>query len=597
MKIKALAISNFRGVKFWQTSPANLNVLIGKNGKGKSSILDAIRFCLTGEASKKDILHGEKEATVVIQFEDGDIFKRTLIPSSAASGSQKCFINDKETTISNAEKYVENKIGCKMSVFKGLCGSDYLSSLPEKEMTNFLISLMPVTLNHEVLLQYLEKYIGKPATEDLKSKTISYFKEGTFGIDEIDKVYSVIFSERREKKKILKTHIEKSKFDQSLIENLPSAEVLRNEMKDLLEERGKVNIMREIEKKKKILESLKKEYRTYQNLQKPDNNELIKIKKDMKKFQDVIQRYQKMIGTLESNISFLQKTLNGLNHSMCPLSDKLVCTTDKTAAKSELQNLLMEDKKAIAEHKKFILSCQEQVRKREKMVDDFNQRVIQWNKKESLENEIKNLNIPQMKETEKIRSIEELNKKIAEIEKMQDIWVAYEIAQKSQIAAAEVRKDVDILETLVSAFGGKGIKTMIMSHTIEMMSKESNKIAKKINPELEVRFDNSNGLKMLAKFHNNGFFVPIEKLSSGEQVITTFLIMSIINSITGAKMLVIDSLDRLDKESLQAFLELLMESDMYDCIFFGMVDHQDTLESLQQFKETYDNRLYICHMK
>ena len=50
--ITTISIRNFKGIEDLQLNAKKLNAIIGKCGSGKSSLLDAIRFALTGKAGK-----------------------------------------------------------------------------------------------------------------------------------------------------------------------------------------------------------------------------------------------------------------------------------------------------------------------------------------------------------------------------------------------------------------------------------------------------------------------------------------------------------------------------------------------------------------
>lgn len=57
MKIHSLEISNIRGIRYYEHDFQGKNaVILGANGTGKSSILDAIDFLLTGNMAR---LQGE----------------------------------------------------------------------------------------------------------------------------------------------------------------------------------------------------------------------------------------------------------------------------------------------------------------------------------------------------------------------------------------------------------------------------------------------------------------------------------------------------------------------------------------------------------
>ena len=57
-----------------------LHLIVGESGKGKSSILDAIYWCLYGNL-QKIISHGEKRCEVEIEYEEGITIKRTRRPN------------------------------------------------------------------------------------------------------------------------------------------------------------------------------------------------------------------------------------------------------------------------------------------------------------------------------------------------------------------------------------------------------------------------------------------------------------------------------------------------------------------------------------
>ena len=74
--ITTISIRNFKGIEDLQLNAKKLNAIIGKCGSGKSSLLDAIRFALTGKAGKEVIRKGCREASVVLRFSDNSTIER-----------------------------------------------------------------------------------------------------------------------------------------------------------------------------------------------------------------------------------------------------------------------------------------------------------------------------------------------------------------------------------------------------------------------------------------------------------------------------------------------------------------------------------------
>ena len=95
MQLKKATITNYKGITHAEIPFTKHMVLLqGKNGSGKSSLIDGIISCLGGVDSKtvKDpIKHGEKKATNILEFEEG-IITRTF--TEGGSNSIKFVFND-----------------------------------------------------------------------------------------------------------------------------------------------------------------------------------------------------------------------------------------------------------------------------------------------------------------------------------------------------------------------------------------------------------------------------------------------------------------------------------------------------------------------
>lgn len=71
MKIKNLKVKNFKSCPDGVYALSNINVLLGKNGKGKSSLQMALRYLLNGDLPEDPIRHGEDHLSVSAVIDDG----------------------------------------------------------------------------------------------------------------------------------------------------------------------------------------------------------------------------------------------------------------------------------------------------------------------------------------------------------------------------------------------------------------------------------------------------------------------------------------------------------------------------------------------
>ena len=71
MKIRKVTTENFKACPDREYEFGKVNVLIGPNGKGKTSLQNAIRYVLTGKLPDEPVRHGEDHVTVSAILDDG----------------------------------------------------------------------------------------------------------------------------------------------------------------------------------------------------------------------------------------------------------------------------------------------------------------------------------------------------------------------------------------------------------------------------------------------------------------------------------------------------------------------------------------------
>ena len=70
-------ITNFRGISSWRGNISNgLNLLKGESGKGKSTILEAVKWCLYGQLRQVFPFSGKKDTEVSITLNGINIVRK-----------------------------------------------------------------------------------------------------------------------------------------------------------------------------------------------------------------------------------------------------------------------------------------------------------------------------------------------------------------------------------------------------------------------------------------------------------------------------------------------------------------------------------------
>ena len=580
-------IDNFRGISHETIVLDHLNILLGKNGRGKTSTLSAIAFALTGKAKETDIRKDADSASVSIDFDDDDSFARVVFPTARLS--QSCFINGEKVQKATAEKFLEGKFGCAADTLNSLLTEDLLAG----DMSKMLYDILPVNCAKDTFFNLLKEYKGVDLTPEEKAIPEEYLVAhniSTITFAHIDAMYKEMYAKRREVKALFKDATSQALFDNERIASLLPEALLKEKRDDLLRKNGMLSEMkkRQADYERQVLQrenalkekkSLEERLAALKDVTMPDAREEEKLREEKKKFEQVILAKQKTKATLESNNKMFQKVLENIASSVCPIHPDIKCTTDKSAFGEEIQTQIMANSNAMDEISDFILRCQEQVEKREKMLADLQKVALEYQKKTMLEDQVKNFLLPALPEKPVLPKTEDYTPQIAAMDKDLAVWAEYRVACKAKEKSLALENTVAVYEFLVSAFAPKGIKALIVARVLDPLKDACNQMAKTLNPNLELQFLIGNkGLEILARFHEE--FVPVSTLSSGEKVIVLYLIMELIHKITHANIMAIDNLDRLDKDNMQKLFNLLENSNSFSWLLFGSVDHNDTVETI-----------------
>lgn len=596
MKISSIEITNFKGIDNLLIQPKHLNIYLGKNGTGKTAILSAISFCLTGQMNKLWIKSKEKAASTKIVFEDNSCIER----KKNTDGTTYVKVNGKRTSQISLNQFLNEKLGTNEETMLALCGVDYLDSLSKQELTKTLLSILPLKANREKILEFAQTVQKNALKRNLTKEEEAYLLSALEGypdiltLEHIDEAYKKEMNTRKELRAQAKILAAK----QSLtISELPkeSKEELQEELERIMKEELKFEEYNTKQKEyEKTLESiafakqkekeLKELIESLKDISAPDPKVLEILEEEMQKFRNSIRQVSEIMATNQANLKFFERTLISLNKPVCPLSDKLICKTDKSGLKAEIEVLIQKNTETINKQIEHIKRCEEQIKKREEKIKEYHEGSLLFTKKEGYEKQLKALIIPQKpKKPEKVDNIE-FKKKKEEIKKKLNSIAEADISKKYQTQYKEIKANLKLSEFAVSMLESKhGIPSLILQICLTNLEGLCNAKAKELNENLKIKIIYEDSIQILADFKGDGY-LSTEVLSTAENLILIFLIMCIFNQVTGAKYIIIDNIDKLDAENTKNFLSLLDKDTSYDHIFLAGVSHSDTVELLHNYQ-------------
>lgn len=577
MKIAKIIINNFRGITTETLLPDKINVLLGHCGTGKSSTMDAIKWGLTGKITKEDIRYDSPEASIKIIFDDGTSIMRTQ------SAKATNYVNEKVATEKATNEFLENKFGCSISSIEAMCGASFFKSLSKKDLKSFIIDILPIKASFSKIVEL---------SDDLDEEKISFIKEyleDEVSLADIDAAYKTVFDGRKVKKQVLKNLQEKSKFTKEL-PGVTKEELLKrqgeialieakvNDYKKNLERYNKS--LKTRENAEKQLADMKNRLHQYKDIKQPVEADLQLAIKEKQLFIDAIANANNTIAIMKANVELMQRTLDSLDKPVCPISERIVCTADKSGLREELISLVEMNNKELTNGYNFIVRCNEQVDKRDEIINSYNNQLIAWNNKINLENTINAFALPEV-----LDKPEEVNGDFAEeklqIQNMLNVWYEKDASDQAAKNIEETVHKVNLYDFAVKFFSANGIKSKLLENAVDplqkMIDEKTQSLRKgfKISLMTEEEFD-------ITISPRTGEVVPLNKISAGEFIVTAYILMSVVSQITGVSILMMDNLDNLDSDAARQLMLLLDADENFNTIILASVDHPDIIDAISE---------------
>jgi len=178
MKIIKLTIHNFLKLKDVEVDPSKVNVIVGKNKQGKTSILKAIQAAFTGKVDETSIHDSETKAEITVDMDEFKI-ERTI----TGKGNYLTVSNKDGWQVPAPQKFLDGMIG------KFSFNPVEFFNLKSSEKKEYLLKAIDIKLTPEKL----EAIIGEKVDMDLDRH----------GLEVIAELYKHYYQKRAESNKIV----------------------------------------------------------------------------------------------------------------------------------------------------------------------------------------------------------------------------------------------------------------------------------------------------------------------------------------------------------------------------------------------------------
>lgn len=588
MKINNYTVANFKGVDFMsENNVPKRTIFVGPNGSGKSSMLEGIRYGITGDCPSNAVRANAPYASVLIELDKLAPIERI---QHAGNKPNQIRYSGTLTTQKSVSEQIQSTFNINLDTMKNITSGEILRAMSAGELSKFLTEsgLLPLSVDVEEVI----KECKLSADAAAMIKVFLPPMPNKFGLDDINGCYEEFFEQRKLITRDIKAEEAKAAayngpaptktiadIDKAIASmSTTSADVVIYQNAKALYDKAKLQFDRQQAEIKRLDEFLSKNA-----CKAPDEGKKANAEFQLRNLSAKEASATGTISVLEKNLKMLEKMLSDLKSPKCPLSDKLICTTDKTAIKDELEETIKNTKAELDKQKALINDINKKIDMFNKQISDYKNDLDKFLKFQSESERLVALRaavvplppVPVEPKTKPVdtAAIDALNKEKSNI-------IAYNLAKDAEKRVVDLEKSKAVVQEIVAALDPKGgIRESVIAYALTPLVDYCNKRSKQMNLDIEIDIKASSGSRIYCKTPSSGgAFVPLESASSGQKAIILFLVMDMLNFLSGLGILFLDGLEVLDKSAFDALLTILEspESDQtYNHIFMSVVDHDD----------------------
>lgn len=579
MNIKTLQTSNFQGLKGVQEFDfGKITALAQPNGSGKTSLINALRFGLTGVEPSGDMITKGSASTVVrVTFDSGSSFLRQKFAEKGKNA--KYYVGNSQTTLTKLNDFISHEMGgVDINTAKFISSGELLTSMTSQQFGEMLLQYLPEAMTTNTVL---ERFPG--ANKEQQKIIKECLPDGEFGVDALNDFHKLLVERRKMIKQAL---AQKEAVLASLGTEAPAftVEQLNEEIQKLLKKRDELvkldanmryytNIENQIKQRDAQVAAIDQQIQQLQATP-LDMNEVQLIEEQMKDIQKQLESIQSVMAAFVKIKTALDKAAEKL--SGADKEELLEASKEVSPMYSSQRDLLLN----VGEKLKGLAQRRVDAQKRAE-----ENRANQLAEKTNLKNQLLAQELVLPEKPEASGSMQELDQQLAKLQNL--IPVVENWSKKDQIAnqITEYTKKHSDYDGLVLAFSPKGeVKEAITSYYMDEFAEPCNVKAKKLFNGMSLKFVTDKGVKVLTDPNGSGEYLEFSSLSGGEQASVMFLLVNMLSTLSGMGIIILDELSVLDDEVFANLIKVLVENqDEYDMCLLASVDHVDTLATFNKY--------------
>lgn len=593
MKVKSLKTNNFQGLEgVHEFNFSKITALAQPNGSGKTSLINALRYGLTGVEPAGDVItRGASSMAVRVVLENDSSFLRQQYAEKKKKS--RYFVGNASSTLSKLNEFICNELGgVDVNTAKMVSSGELLTKMTSQQFGEMLLRYLPESMTVETIL---ERFSGK--NEEQEKIVRDFFPEGEFGVEKINEFHELL----KERRRLVKEKITEVNALINSLGSVPPEESISDieeKIKATTDKRDEVIKAQEAMKNyNQILSQINMRNSQIQQI----DNELAQLKGVhhtdeeinstfglLSNSRNIEQGIKASLNSLVQTKKTLDEAIENISKPICPLSAKIKCTVDKTPVLKELEaqrdSLVQDYKNQRDSYIELANQIKQLETKYEQMISE-NNTYLRMQDKLKIKEQLFSQTITLPEKPEDIGSVEALNSELSNLQQRLLFVTNYSKKETyEEKLKGLTQKHLDY-ENLVLAFSPKGeVKEAITSYYMDEFSEPCNEKASKLFPGMNLKFVSENGVKVLTDPNGSGEHLEFTSLSGGEQASVMFLLVSMLASLSGMGIIILDELSVLDDVVFENLVRVLHENqDEFDMCLLASVDHVDTLKTLKKY--------------